>query len=482
MAIILSGLDNHIFNWGTIIGGDAGDTIHKAGSAIVVQSGAVANIINLGNITAGSGGNVSTYGIDNQGTINSLSNGQGGDVDRLTYRGQLPGSYDVIIHSPNRYGQLAVSGDDITQQMTVRVSALAAPRTGFYENVISGVNATAITNEAEINEGGHGLLSVLSDGAQDNWDLSVLNFGQDMAEPQAFLLKQNWLSVRRTLDYDCDLFDENGVSVTFMTHFDSYESQNLGGGRYGELSGTLLGAKRITEQLHIGGFLDWRDYGDEIQGIDNVNRLPIMGAFAGYSQNMNGTGLQARFSMAYESGQADFSHAALVNNGSVVSGEANYDTYGVGAEAGWGMSLMGSHVVMPFVSINYVGSTRDDYSDAPAANVEDQFSYDSYSAKYTTATLGVRMNGPVTNNIKYIGSLGLESVLSGDTDTFGLTGEFGDASYHTQDTITDWSFNTSAGVIYMLSDASSMTLSGYIRQMEGGQIFTGASLAYNIGF
>jgi hypothetical protein len=366
--------------------------------------------------------------------------------------------------------------------MSVIVGGLAAPRTGLYENVVTGVTAAGISNEAEVTLGGTGLLSALSTSGVNEWDLSVLNFGRDMAEPQAFFLKQNVLSVRRTLDYDCELFDENGASITYMTHFDSYESQNFGGGSYGELSGTLLGAKRINEELHIGGFLDWRDYGDEIQGIDNVNRLPIMGAFASYSQNANGTGLQARFSVASESGQADFSHAALMDNGASVSGESDYDSYGVGAEAGWGIRLMDSHVVTPFASINHLASTRDAYSDSSAADVQDQFSYDSYSAEYTTATLGVRFNGQVISNVKYVGSLGVESVLGGDTDTYALAGQFGNASYNAQDVITDWSFNTSAGVIYMVNDTTSMMLSGYVRQMEGGQNSTGASLSYNIGF
>jgi hypothetical protein len=48
--------------------------------------------------------------------------------------------------------------------------------------------------------------------------------------------------------------------------------------------------------------------------------------------------------------------------------------------------------------------------------------------------------------------------------------------------ISDWSFNTSAGLIYTTTDGSTVTLSGYLRQMEDGQIFTGASCAYNIGF
>jgi hypothetical protein len=394
----------------------------------------------------------------------------------------------VIIHSANRYGQLVVSGAVTTQETTVVASDMGAPRTGIYDDVISGVNAADITNETEITAGGHGLLSVLTDatlrpgGAIDSWDLSVLNFGRDMAEPQAFFLKQNWLSVRRSLDYDCDFFDEKGVAVTFMSHYNSFESENFGGGNYGELSGTLLGAKRLSENFHLGGLLDWRFYGDEIEGIDDVNRLPILGAFAGYSQETNGTGLQARFSVAYETGNANFSHAALIGSGTPVSGEASFDTYGVGAEAGWGVALKGSHVLMPFLGFNYVNSSREDYNDGAAANPEDQFSYDSYSEEYATGTLGVRLNGQVASNIQYSGSLGIEGVLSGNTDAFGLEGQFGDTSYQSQDAINDWSLITSAGVIYSVSDSVSVTLSGYLRQMSGGALNSGVSLGYNMGF
>jgi len=398
----------------------------------------------------------------------------------------------VIIHSENRYGQLAVSGAGIGQQTTVVASGLGAAATGFYQDVITGVLAEGIANEGEITAGGHGMLSVLSkvlitpfalpSGPADAWNLEVLNFGQDMAEPQAFFLKQNWLSVRQSLDYDCDQFGQNGASVSFMSQYDSYDAENIGGGSYGELSGTLLGAKRLTENLRIGGLLDWRVSGKEIQGIDNENRLPIMGAFVGYSQGTNGTGLQARFSGAYEHGKADFSHASLLGS-AALSGEASFDTSGVGVETGWGFALKGQQVVTPFVSINYVTTTRDEYSDKTAGSAAaDQFSYDSYSEEYATGTMGVRLKGQVASKVDYLASVGLESVLSGDTDGFGLHGQFGGASYQSQNAISDLSLKSSAGIAYKVSDFDSVTLSGYLRQMEGGEIHSGVSLGYKKGF
>jgi hypothetical protein len=487
-GVALSGSGNTIWNSGTILGGDAGGITSAAGSGILLELGATAEISNLGFIAGGSAV-TSSYGIENKGNISRLRNGQGGDVEALTYWGDLPGAYEVIINSAKSYGQLVVSGGGSGQVTTVEASSLTVAATGSYHDVISGVTAAGIANEGVVTAGGHGVLSVLSDaalradGAAEAWDLNILNFGHDMAEPQTFFLKQNWLAVRRTLDYDCDLFDKNGVCVALLSQYNSYDGKNIGGGNYGELSGTLLGAKRLTEKVRVGGFLDWRFDGDDIDGINSIDRLPIVGGFVGYSQAADGLGLQARLAVAHEHGSADFSHANLLGSAASASGEASVDTYGVGAEVAWGIALKDQQVIMPYVSMNYVDSTRDDYRDESAGGtVEDQFSYESYSAAYTTATLGFRLQGAITDKIDYTFNAGVESVLGGDTDKFEVRGEFGDASYQSRNGLSDWSLDLSAGITYKVDDFKAVMLSSHLRQMEDGVTHSGVSLGYKMGF
>jgi hypothetical protein len=480
-AVTLAGLGNTVFNWGTILGGVG----VQSGSGIVIEAGASAEITNRGFIAGGG----PTPAINNQGIISRLDNSQGGDAPALSYSGNLPSLYEVTLDSPTRYGQLTVTGAPGIGAMTVSAGNFGAGLTGSYRNVVMGVAADAIANEGRITVGQPGMLSVLTDatlrikGTAGDWDLNVLNFGRDMAEPQGFFLRQNWLAVRQTLDYDANLFDKNGVCVAFLTEYDSYDGQDIGAGNHGELAGTLIGAKRINEQLRAGGFFNWRFDGDDVAGIDDVERMPVLGGFLGYSGAANELGLQARVSAAYEQGDAKFSHANLLGGAALASGEADFATFGFGVEAGWGIALAQGQVLTPFVALHHIASTRDEYSDGNAGGaVVDPFRYGSYSEEYATSTVGVRVKGALVNRIGYRASIGLETVLGGEPDTFQVSGAFGGASYQSRNGLSDWSVNASAGLQYELDAFRVLTLDTNLRQMEGGLTNTGVSLGYKMGF
>jgi uncharacterized protein YhjY with autotransporter beta-barrel domain len=486
-GIELSGLDNSVDNRGSILGGDSGGGASLAGSGILVQAGATAEITNRGIIAGGeNGGGGAAYGIENLGSISRLSNSQGGDVAALIYWGDLPDFYDVLVDSPTRFGQLTAMNANPNQSMVVGLGSAPTGPSGFYAKVVSGVAAADVANEGLFTFGQPGMLSVLIDatlrpgGLVNDWDLGVLNYGLDLAETQSFLLNQQTLSIRQALTHDCDLFDENGLGFAWLGQYDAYERSNLDGGSHSELSGTMVGAKRINEQMRVGGFLSWQLHSDDFQGVENLDGLPIMGAFAGYSQMKNGEGLQVHVAAAYQQGDADFSRVNLHGGVNPVMSEADIESYGLGADAGWGIVLKDQQVVTPFVSLNFVKSTRDDYREKTVAI--DSLSYDSYSAAYTVGELGVRVNGPVAKQVNYRLSVGLENVLSGDIETFRLSTSTGSGFYDSRAELDGWSLNTSAGLSYMIDESKALTLDGYIRQAEGGLSNSGLSLGYKAGF
>jgi len=139
--------------------------------------------------------------------------------------------------------------------------------------------------------------------------------------------------------------------------------------------------------------------------------------------------------------------------------------------------------VTPFIGLNYVNSTREDYRDGNGnGSVLDPFSFSSFSEACATSTLGIRLNGPVSGKISYRLSVGLENVLNGDADEFGLSGGFGTASYRSQAGISGCSLNSSAGLSYLMSDCQSLTLDGFLRQIDGGVTHSGISIGYKKGF
>lgn len=107
------------------------------GSGVKVADFAVdiVNFTNAGAITGGANG----YGVHNvQGGISIFNNGQGGNSSSpsktaLTYNEQLPNRYNIIVRSPNQYGQMVVTNPS------------SSLRFGIYAGGVTGVPASTLT-------------------------------------------------------------------------------------------------------------------------------------------------------------------------------------------------------------------------------------------------------------------------------------------------------------------------------------------------
>ncbi|MEJ1937403.1 autotransporter outer membrane beta-barrel domain-containing protein, partial [Nostoc sp. NIES-2111] len=316
--------------------------------------------------------------------------------------------------SDTQYGQLAVQRSDVTspldgepenspvQPMTVGVSSLSTGvHSNVYANIITGVTAAQLANEYETPQVGIGLMASVAQsgpaGEQSaraeplaDWDLRVFNFGADMADPQAFLLESNWLAMRYALDYDCKLFDVNGVCVAINAQYSSYD----GYAEDSEFAGTVSGAVQFGGKFRVGGFLDFRTGPDDYPGVSDVSMMPMFGLFLGYSDAPDGTGVQARVSGAYQHGRADLTHVNLMGEAVRASGDAGLDTWGTAAELGYGYGFGNGQVLTPFLGVTYATSQRDSYTDSSdGGEVADTLHFDSYAASYATGVFGLRLQG-----------------------------------------------------------------------------------------
>ena len=142
----------------------------------------------------------------------------------------------------------------------------------------------------------------------------------------------------------------------------------------------------------------------------------------------------------------------------------------MGGELGWGFGFGSGQVLTPFLGIDYVKASRDSYKDGgKSGGVEDPFSFDSYAANYTTGTLGLKMNGPLAEQVVYRLGVGVEGMLNSDLDSFKLSGDFGSASYNSGVSPSDWAVSGAAGLSYLVDDNKEVSLDGYIRSVEGGE-------------
>jgi hypothetical protein len=301
-----------------------------------------------------------------------------------------------------------------------------------------------------------------------------------MAEPQAFLLESNWLAVRYALDYDCKVFDEHGVCVSLSGQYSNYSSSGYGGS---EWAGILAAAMRLGETVRIGGFIDLRTGPDDMDGISDVSMMPMFGVFFGYEAAPDGTGLQARVSGAYQQGTADFAHASLVGGTADVSQNAGFNTFGFAGELGWGHGFGNGHVLTPFAGLTYAKSSRDSYQDGGSGRGSEPLSFESYAATYATGIFGLRLNGPVTEDVTYRMGVGVEGMITNELDSFDVSGDFGTASYDANLKPSDWALSAALGTSYFFDVNKAVTLDGYLRQVEAGEApYLAISAGVKIGF
>ena len=486
-------MGNSIWNEGQVIGGDAGGPAAQGGAGILVESGAmVDDVTNLGRIVGGLNGDASTaYGIRNDGTIRHLANAQGGSLGALTFYGDLPENYDIILNSTSSYGQLAVGSDTSSTQMTVGVSSLSAgPITGSYNDVITGVSASNITNETVVFKTQGSALAVLDHSTlrdpnanSTDWDLRVWNYGTDMADPQHYLLDTNAVILRYAMTYDCNLFDVNGVCITGSLRFTDIKGAYGVPGNSSELAGVLAGALRIGTKVRLGGFMDFGANIDNVDGVDFNSHLPMIGGFVGYSDQSDGAGLQARVSVAYEHQDAELTRANLMGTASKVKGDSAFETYGFLGEMAWGFDIGSTTQLTPFIGLAATRSTRDGYNESGKTGiVEDPFSYASYSATQVTGMAGLRVKGMLTDELSFRLGVGVEHDFSYNADPFKISGDFGSASYTSNLSPADWRFIGTAGLAYLIAPNKELDIDGYASQFTKDTADYGVTVGVKLGF
>ena len=155
----------------SLLTGSSISTINNQGTlasnlnAGLLLEGSVGSLTNTGAISS-----VNWYGVDNRGVITKFNNLQGD----LTYRGNLPVNYNVIIKSVSNYGKTtfsSVSGGPMTFGIG---SGSAISRSNTYADVLSGITAANLANTS--GSLGGGIVSTqwtLANTSGTNWSLTT---------------------------------------------------------------------------------------------------------------------------------------------------------------------------------------------------------------------------------------------------------------------------------------------------------------------
>jgi len=215
--------------------------------------------------------------------------------------------------------------------------------------------------------------------------------------------------------YDCQTFDKYGVCLSFQARYTNFDSFNEG-------SGILTAAYRLTDNVRLGTFIDYRASETEPTGIKFSNDLPTFGAFVGYSQHLNGTGLQGKVLAAVQNGNATVTRDNSLSSTEPGSGKGSLNSYMVSGELGWGFAVSPSMLATPYVGVRYTDATRGGYTEGTVSGTVDYpVSYSDYSQRLTTATAGVRLAGMLTDKAGYQIGAGIEHDLQQKTSTYSGT-------------------------------------------------------------
>ena len=481
-------------------GGDGGAGVNNG------YYSTITTLNNIGSITggAGAGSDNDGFGISNFGSIVTLDNAQGGNsltpaTTALTFTGNLPTNYNIIINSPSHYGQIDFSKPDGTT--TFGISSLSGTNIGVtgtrYENVISGIDESQISNEDTTLNYQNGNLSatyqlVADLSVANTWDLLILSMinGPSATDTQASLnslapklrgafstqaIATNFANMNT---YDCSLFDAKGVCVSVggqQTYVDN-PSSNI-------TSTVVVAGYKVSPQIRIGGFLNQNINNNTVSGVHISNRNPLMGLFAVWNQKEDRLGYQVKIANAYQDKDVTTTRD-VIDSSEAGIGRTNLNTQSYVGELSYAfMANEDKTMVRPYAAIRYTRIKQDGYTEQTSAGVTAPLTYSALADRSTTALVGVKLNHKLAEKVNLTGSIGIEQDIHHQVDNLTATGIAGLTSENFSDSLKRTRPVASIGAYYMPVKNQRISADVYYQQLPFQS--TGAATAYvnyTIGF
>jgi hypothetical protein len=315
--------------------------------------------------------------------------------------------------------------------------------------------------------------------------MRVLNFGEDMAEPQRAFLDSTAAALRWNVQASaCDSFGPDGwctVSVVGQTQTDSDENS----GDVTSAQAGLTVARQIDAQLHAGGFVTSYQALDVGPGLELTSQTPIIGGFVGYSEQPDGTGLQGRIAAAFQNGTAEIARSNILGTALETGAEAELRATALTTSVGFGTRLNETTVFTPYLGVTMTQAARLAYSEDHEVEgmLDEQFSYDTYESNQVTAVLGFGIEGEVSADLTYRLGAAIERDVSYELDAFVLEGEFGKSIYGGESLEGGSRTMLSAGLDYRVGPNNVVTLDGLMtRDADTDSVDLGMSLGYRVSF
>jgi hypothetical protein len=475
----------------TISGGAAGSGVGGVGID-VASSAILTTLTNLGSIIGGGG---SAVGISNAGSITTLTNaqGQGNSNGALTYTGNLPTNYNIIVNGPASFGKLAASS--VTGVMTFGVYGASTLAVGKYLSVLTGINASNLTGAYTNQIFGVYKWSLVATDVT-TWELDVATItppGPSTANTQQSLVNtaqvlqgtytlQNSV-LANSFTYDCTEFGANNVCVSAGGRNTAVSAAN----GLNNTSALLIAAYRPHPNYRIGAYADQNLSVNNAGSTVNLgNNTPLIGLFGAWSERLDGTGTEVKVSAAYGQKNTTITRS-VVGSGATASeagsGSSQLNSQGAQVTAKYGFGVVENVIVAPYVGIRYTQNNIGGYTEGASATITAPLTYSALNTNATTVLAGIGASYRFIPQATAFASAGVETDTNTANGTYSATGLSG---------LTPINFNANPvktrptamlGATYDVEKNQRVGLTGIYRQEAYQATATTTVMAtYTVGF
>ena len=482
-----------INNTGLISGGAFGIEMNSGGDPL--SPSRIDLITNNGSITGGVFGISVCQFTPTSCELTTLNNAQGAGNPNgaLTYTGNLPVNYNIILGSDkNTFGKLAVTGpnftDGLSGLMTFGILS-GAVKSNRYLAVLSGVPETYLSSTRSGTYSGYSWSLELQSASLDTWDLVFASFslGPSAADTQQSLVNtasvlQGTFTLQNTVmvngfTYDCPVFDKNGICVSVGGRNTTVQTQGIN-----NTNGLLIASYRLNKNnTRIGA---WVDQNLSMSGPGTVqlgNSTPMIGLFGIWSQRPDGVGAEVKVSAAY--GQKDLTVTrSIVGTSEPGSGGSQLISQGAQVVAKYGFAVMPDVVVSPYAGVRYTQNNMGGYTEAATSAVTAPLTYSALNTNATTALAGAEARYRGIPKTTLFASAGVETDTNTSNGSYSATGVSGLTSVNFNPNPVKTRPTATAGAYYDILKNQRIGVTGIYRQEPFQAVSTTTVLAtYTIG-
>lgn len=284
-----------------------------------------------------------------------------------------------------------------------------------------------------------------------------------------------------SFSYDCNVFGENDVCVSAGGRNTAVSAAN----GLNNTSGLLIAAYRALSNVRVGAYADQNLSVNNAGSTVNLgNNTRLIGLFAAWDENTDGTGTEVKVSAAYGQKNTTITRQ-VVGTSEAGTGGSQLNSQGAQVVAKYGFGLADNFLVSPYAGIRYTQNNMGGYTENASSAVTAPLTYSALNTNATTLLAGIGASYKGIPQTTLVASAGVE------TDTNTSNGSL-NATNATIGTLTPVNFNANPvttrptamlGAYYDVEKNQRVGLTGIYRQEAYQAVSTTTVMAtYTVGF